>query len=111
MASSLFGLYFPGDFAVTNDIHWQKEYEIGITEIDNQHKNFLIRINNIHAYAEGKYKILLHEELLSTFSEMILDLNCTNTDVHKLHTFLLDWFKTHTITEDRKIREYEKTLT
>ena len=130
---------------MADDIHWKKDYEIGITEIDNQHKNFLILINNIHAFAEGKYKFLdlkrlveeltlyaqyhffseenhmleigyplynehvrLHEELLSSFSEMIFDTDCTNTDVHKLHTFLRDWFVIHTITEDKKISEYEK---
>lgn len=34
-------------------VYWKKEFEIGITEIDNQHKNFLILINNIRGFAGG----------------------------------------------------------
>ncbi len=130
---------------MTHDMSWQQSYEIGIAEVDNQHKNFLMLINKIHAYAEGKYKVLelkrlveelilyaqyhfyseenhmmeigyphfqehakLHEELLSSFSEMVFNLNCITTNVFELHKFLLDWFKTHTIMEDKKISEYSK---
>lgn len=124
-------------------IHWRDEYNLGIEEIDFEHKIFVKIIQKIERaiiekkdesyinrlvqelkkYAsfhfqseenmmvEIKYPHLIshklqHEHLLSQLQLVIVKVEIGEQDIRELPEFLLNWFKKHTLEEDKKLSKY-----
>lgn len=123
-------------------IVWESKYEIGIPEIDAEHRVFVSIIQRIEAaleegnkdyiiglieellkyaafhfsseenimireeYPDYHWHKKIHERLLIELRDKIQIIKFEYIDFSLLLKFLVNWFKSHTITEDKKIAEY-----
>lgn len=124
-------------------IEWKEEYELGVEEIDFEHRIFVKIIHKIDdavvsgkdsffinrlllelkKYAqfhfqseenimiEKKFPLILkhkaqHEHLLSQLQLVLLKVEIGEDKIEELPHFLLNWFKNHTLEEDKKLADF-----
>lgn len=128
------------------DIEWKEEYNLGIEEIDFEHRIFVSIIKKIddvvnsdteksllrlimelkkyaafHFQSEENTMIDVnfpdiinhknqHERLLSKLQLIILQIEMDQIELNKLPTFLMEWFVSHTLEEDKKLATFLNTL-
>lgn len=125
------------------DLDWKSEYNLGVEEIDFEHRIFVSIIKKIdraiknsneersllrlilelkkyaafHFQSEEntmldvKFPDVLehknqHERLLSKLQLIILQIEMEQIELQKLPDFLMEWFVSHTLEEDRKLTNY-----
>jgi len=95
-----------------------------VTEYNAKHKeqcvkliSELIRYTEFHfsseenfmekyQYPEIDHHKMEHKKLLVNLRERIISFDYDNINFEEVVTFLLDWFKTHTVSEDKKLAEF-----
>jgi hemerythrin len=89
---------------------WKKSYEIGIAEIDNQHRNLVGIINELSDAMMNRKGYIIVPKILEKLVDYIQFHFTTEEEIMRetkeVLNFLCDWLKEHIVVSDKKLRAH-----